>query len=300
MVLSFDQHKSNLDMEIWALLGATGATGSSVLRCLLDENFGCARSVQINILVRSRAKLLALFPEIDKDESISRRVEVIVGNSTDDTAVMNCVRGASVVFSCVGQNDSGFGITLYSATASALVKSLKTLRRQKLQDHSEHSSPTIIQLRSASLNTVLARQAPWPVRKLVHFCLYYSYNDLKRAVKLLTSAALEADKDGSPLLHYIFVDPPTLHDAQGTTRTGYRLIKTETQQTALSYADLGAAMCEIAERALDGELRDEPVGVTATGHVNTDWGILARHLLHGAFGRLGGALAAMFPVPMNI
>jgi hypothetical protein len=262
-------------MPTYALLGATGSAGSAVLRCLLSEP---PKHLKLNILVRSKSKLLKAFPKLEETSSL--RIRIVEGTSTDTAALEPCLENAAVLFMCVGQNESKRGSTLSYDTAAAIIDTLKNLR--KLQG-SEYRTPTTLQLRTASLNPALARQVPWLVHKIVSSCLHYNYADIKRACNLYESAAEES------LLDYIFVDPPTIHDADGTTRTGYKLILTEKQETALSYTDLGAALCEIAERA--AEFRNQAVGVTATSKVKATWGVLAGYLVGGARNRIMGLIA---------
>lgn len=263
-------------MPTYALLGATGSTGSAVLRCLLAEP---PNAIKLNILVRSKTKLLKTFPKLD--DSTALRTRIIESSSTDPVALQACLFDADVVFMCVGSNESRPGTTLSTDTAAAIITSLRHLRKQQEKNY---RPPTVIQLRTASLNPALACQAPRLVRRVVSFCLHHNYADIKRACSLYETAAAE---EGN-LLNYIFVDPPTIHDTEGTQRTGYKLISTETQETALSYADLGAAMCEIATRG--PELRNQPVGVTATGKVNVEWAVLAGYLVGGAKSRILGSM----------
>jgi hypothetical protein len=259
-------------MAIYALLGATGSTGSSVLRCLLSAP---PRDAKLNLLVRSKAKLLAAFPNLE--ENTSPKINIIEGNSTNSLNLQACLADASVVFMCIGQNESKRGSRLCYDTVSSILSAVKAIRAQQ---SNTFIAPTILQLRSASLNPVLARHAPYPVRKIVSFCLYYNYADIQRACALYEAAAIEG------LAEYIYVDPPTIHDAEGTQRTGYQLILTEKQATALSYADLGAAMCEIARRGK--EFKGMAVGVTAIGKVRETWGVLLGFLVDGGNNRVIG------------
>lgn len=273
-----------------AVLGATGATGEHVLRSLLANGSEWGVS-QINILVRSRKKLLRAFPRLENEGHPSLALRIYEGDSRDTDVVGACLEGVDIIFCCVGRNGSHPGTTLYSDTAAAIVGALEESRRtQAPTEKTLGRLLVVIQLRSASLNPDLASQAPWLVHKFVLFALHHSYSDLRQACALLASSAALGRSRGEPLLHFVFVDPPTLHDADGAAATGYELITTEPQKTALSYADLGAAMCEIAQKAYSGELRDQPIGVTATGRVRTSWGVLAPHLLWGAWGRIAAAL----------
>lgn len=267
-------------MSTYALLGATGSTGSGVLRCLLSEP---PAGATLNILVRSKSKLLQAFPKLD-ETTAAIRIRIVEGTSTDPAALEPCLDDAAVVFMCVGSNESRRGTTLSSDTAAAMVDALQRLRTRR---GAGYQTPTVLQLRTASLNPALARQAPRIVRAIVAFCMHHHYADMQRACALYESAATET------VLHYVWVDPPTIHDAAGTARTGHRLIATEAQRTALSYADLGAAMCEIARRR--AEFRNRPVGVTATGRVRATWRVLAGYLLTGARDRIVGWLTATRP-----
>ena len=117
---------------------------------------------------------------------------------------------------------------------------------------------------------------------MASFCFYYAYEDLDRACKLFDSSAADSPR----LLDYVFVDPPSIHDADGTTPTGYKLILDDKQEPALSYADLGAAFSEVAERR--HEFAGKAVGVTATGTVNQTVGTLFGYVATGAKGRIWG------------
>lgn len=88
-----------------AVLGATGATGEHVLRSLLANRleFGVA---QINILVRSRRKLLRAFPELETADSPFPALRLYEGDSRDVALVGACLEGVDIIISCVGQNGS--------------------------------------------------------------------------------------------------------------------------------------------------------------------------------------------------
>lgn len=58
------------------------------------------------------------------------------------------------------------------------------------------------------------------------------------------------------------------------------------QKPVLTYADLGAAFCEVAGRR--DELKGRAVGVGATGKVNETWNVLFWYILAGAKGRIWG------------
>ncbi|KIA75619.1 Averufin oxidase A [Aspergillus ustus] len=288
-------------MPTYALLGATGATGSSVLRHLLNthrapnanaaatsnSNSNPNPSLNLNILVRSKPKLLFTFPTLEShshshyptnSSSPGIQIQITEGSATDPTALDSVLHSACIIFMCVATNDSTIGRTLTQDTASAILASLRRLRHSS-KPRSLYVTPTLIQLRSASLNPPLAAQVPRFVSRAVRFCLAAQYADLAAACASYEQAA----RDEKGLLEYVLVDPPTLHDAFGhTPPTGHRLIEDnekERQAICLSYADLGVALCEVAGRA--GEYKGRAVGVTATGGVRMSWGVLAGYLFQG-------------------
>lgn len=171
-------------------------------------------------------------------------------------------------------------MTLIYDTTKAITS---ILQEHKRAQGPAYETPAIIQLRSASLNPKAAQ--PWIAKNGAWFCFYHIYKDLDRACKLYESSAEETPG----LLSYIFVDPPSIHDADGTQATGYKLFTDgfkEKQEGAMMYADLGEAFCEIAERK--EEFAGQGVFVSATGAVNVTWGPLMGYMAQGAKTRICG------------
>ena len=266
-------------MPTYALLGATGATGSSVLRHLLAEP---PKGLKLNILVRSRNKLLQAFPHLE--ETSAFEIRIIQGTSTESGALQKCLAGADAILVCVGTNDSRPGQSLMYDTAAAIVDTLKSL--QKI-DGNDYQLPTVLMLRAGPLNEFFAAHIPAPARFMLNFCLHFGYADLKRGADFYGSAVNEYPG----LLQVIFVDPPALHDAPGTERTGYEVVVNEQLNPMLSYADLGAAFCELAERR--EEFKGKGVGVGATGKVKTTWVSNVRFTLNGAKNRILHAIGLL-------
>ncbi|KAK5010701.1 hypothetical protein LTR28_008317 [Elasticomyces elasticus] len=261
-------------MPTYALLGATGSTGSAILRCLISQPL---KHLTLNIFVRSRSKLCKAFPDLERTSAF--KTNIIEGIPNDTIAMQECLKDADIVIACIGSNYSTPGISLIYDTTTATIDALEVHRKTQ---GSAYKPPTIIQLRSASLNPIFKAALPWFAQQVAPFCFYYIYEDLDRACKLLASSLI----DSPGLLDYIFVDPPSIHDADGTTPTGYKLILDEKQDPALSYADLGVAFCEVAERR--DEFVGKAVGVTATGTVNLTWGVLLGYMATGVKGRIWG------------
>lgn len=263
-------------MPVFTLLGATGSTGSSIVRSLLSKP---PADLTLNVFVRSKSKLLSAFPDLETTTLFV--ANIIEGTLDDTTAMQQCLKNVDVVMAVIGSNVSNSEITLIYDTAVAIVDALKV--HQKTQG-AAYKPPTIIQLRSASLNPILRATSPWIARTAASFCFYYIYADLERACTLFESVSTTTNPDTPALLSYIFVDPPSIHDPDGTVPTGYELILDAKQEPALSYADLGAAFCELAVRR--EEFLGNAVGVSATGHVNQVWGPLVGYMVAGVKSRI--------------
>jgi hypothetical protein len=86
---------------------------------------------------------------------------------------------------------------------------------------------------------------------------------------LFRPRALVVTDDRRRLIDNANGSPPSLHDPDGTQpATGYTLLTSpdpEIETLELSYADLGAAMCEVASRR--SEFVGQEVGVFRTGEI---------------------------------
>ncbi|MCJ1435053.1 hypothetical protein MMC27_004423 [Xylographa pallens] len=254
-------------MATYALLGATGGTGSAILRYLLEAP---PPRLQLQIFVRSKSKLLKAFPNLESKPPF--RVAITEGTPDDPAALQTCLRGASVVFMCIATNQCTPGLSICYDTTSAIIGALKALRQEQA---ASYAAPTILQLRSVNSNPTLAPKGSAIGHAVIRYCLHYVYADLERGCDLLAQTAA----DDPALLDYVFVDPPGLHDVDGTTRTGHELLVTELPKMNLSYADLGAAFCEVAERRK--EFKGMGVAVSATGPVTLTSSTLVGYVLTG-------------------
>ncbi|MCJ1421633.1 hypothetical protein MMC32_007999 [Xylographa parallela] len=255
-------------MATYALLGATGGTGSAILRYLLEAP---PPNLHLQIFVRSKSKLLKAFPDLESQAPF--RITITEGTPDDPTALQTCLRGATVVFMCIATNQCTPGLSICYDTTAAIIGALRALRQE--QQASSYAAPTVLQLRSLNSNPALALKGSAVAHAVLRYCLYYVYSDLDRGCELLAQTAA----DDPALLDYVFVDPPGLHDVDGTTRTGHELLLTELPKMNLSYADLGAAFCEVAERRT--EFRGMAVAVSATGPVTLTTSTLAGFVLTG-------------------
>lgn len=254
-------------MATYALLGATGSTGSAILRYLLEEP---PQIHKLKIFVRSKSKLLKAFSDIENKTPF--HVEIYEGTPDDDAALQKCLSGANVVFMCIATNQSTQGISICYVITTAIIAALKALRQKQA---ASYIVPTIVQLRSVNSNPIVGPRELSVPRFILRYCLYYAYADLDRGCDLLEQTATE----DPALLDYIFIDPPGLHDSEGTTLTGHELLVTELPKMNLGYADLGAGMCEVAERRKG--FKGKGIIVSATGPVNTTTSLLLGYVFTG-------------------
>lgn len=259
----------------YALLGATGSTGKAIIRSLLKQS---PEGLTLKIFVRSASKLHNTFPDLENSKAF--KAEIIEGTPDNSLALQKCLQDADVIFACIATNEAKAGISLAYDTANSIITALK----HNKENNPAYKTPTVLQLRSASLNETLKPSEPFVARNMAAFCFYHIYADLARACKLFISSAEESPG----LLKWIWVDPPSIHDADGTTPTGHRLLVggDTKQEPSLMYADLGEAMCEIAEKRK--ELEGQEVGVSATGKVNETWGVLMGYMVGGLKSRVWG------------
>ncbi|KAI9798331.1 MAG: hypothetical protein M1825_005380 [Sarcosagium campestre] len=208
----------------YAILGATGSTGSSILTYLLGRD-----DTRIKVYVRSRAKLLKAFPNLDEN----KKVQIFEGSIEDIEVISACVRDTKAVFSTVAINENVPHMRVAQHTAHCVVAALSTNRI------AEPSSkvPTVVVLSAGSVNPeVLDPQLP----KFAHWlfvsgALNYLNDDLKHA-----EAYYQLHKAWLP---FVFAHPANI--VKDVAR-GFELSTTK-YSMALSYADLGVAMVRMAD-----------------------------------------------------
>ncbi|KAK4234617.1 oxidoreductase AflX [Achaetomium macrosporum] len=239
----------------YAVLGATGNTGTALIRQLLKKP-----EVRIHAYCRNRAKLLRLVPEVKVEEG--DRVRVFEGSIHESELITSCIRGCKAVLLVVSTNDNIPGCRMAQDTALAVVRALRDLGAQDLRSaHPTHRPlPRVVLLSSASLDEQLSRKLPYLARLVLHRAASNVYHDIAKAEEILRA---EAD-----WLTAVYVKPGALsHDIQ----RGHALSFTD-ESGPLSFLDLAAAMIEAAddERGLyDGK----SVGVVAVnGTAKFPWG----------------------------
>jgi putative NADH-flavin reductase len=209
-------------MSAYAVLGATGSTGGSILRVL-----NATPTNKIHALVRSRSKLEKLHPSSTSNPNIT----VFEGSISNADNLARCLTGVKAAFLCVAASDNIPDCTIAQDTAHAVVSALQGLRKRD----ANFKPPRLIVLSSASLDDKFWVGIPSLVHKMLFAAMYYVYTDLQKA-----EAFLSQHEDWLTITH---VMPGGIsHDVQ----RGHKLSATE-QQTFISFLDVAAGMVEAAD-----------------------------------------------------
>jgi len=209
-------------MSAYAILGATGQVGGSILKLL-----GSSPENNINVLVRSRAKLEKSYPSL----SSKLNIRVFEGNVSDVATLAQCLEGTRTVFLTTAVTDNDPGVSIAVDTAHAVISALDSLKAKDTY----FKPPRLVVLSSAAMDERFWRNVPALVHKFVYAAHSYIYDDLARAETYL--------RQYEDWLDMTFVMPGGLtHDVQ----QGHEL-SAEYQQTYISFLDLAAGMIEVAD-----------------------------------------------------
>lgn len=204
----------------YAVLGATGSTGSSLLAILLQRS-----NVKIHAYCRSKEKLLKQFPGIEDNKN----VEIFTGRLEDTQLMANCLSGTRAAFHAVAVNHNRPGCSVCMDTSKVIITALKELKAK------DQRLPKLIVLSSSSTEHRLVQQVPRIIEGVLYCAFSYVYSDLKEAEKFLRSHG--------DLVSSSFVKPSALsHD----TQKGHT-ISMVNSRGPMSFLDLAAGMVEIAD-----------------------------------------------------
>ncbi|MCJ1468500.1 hypothetical protein MMC07_007129 [Pseudocyphellaria aurata] len=224
-------------MPTYAIIGATGATGSALLTLLLDKT----PKTTIHAYARSKPKLLAQQPSLAFNSS----VRIFDGSLTDIPLIASCISGVDAIFVVVGVNENVPGVRIAQDTAHTLVAALcyngHTRSTGSEANGSDATpSPRLIFLSSSSVNPDMFVDAPQFVRWLLTTAFKHTYADLALAESYL--------RLHRSWLHATFIQPGGLVDEK---QKGHDLRLSGREKkpgsTFLSYLDLAAGMIEVAE-----------------------------------------------------
>ena len=209
-------------MSVYAILGATGQFGGSILEVLARQP-----EATIHCFVRSTARLNSKYPKICS----SANVQVFEGDISNIVMLADCLRGTRAAFLTVAETLSRPGIRIAQDQAEAVVGALQQLQKEK--DHVK--LPVLVMLSSsgAEIEPKFSLGVPWPARKLLWAALYYIYTDLIEAERYLRT---------QDWLDVVYFKPGgTSHDIQ----RGHELSEVD-HQTFVSFLDVAAGMVECA------------------------------------------------------
>ncbi|KAI9798075.1 MAG: hypothetical protein M1833_004972 [Piccolia ochrophora] len=211
-------------MPSYAILGATGSTGSSILAHLLTR-----ADAHINLYVRSHAKLLQQNPGLED----KKHVRIFAGSMDDISLLADCVRGTDAVFSTVAINENVPHMRIAQHAAQCVVAALSN----NLVADPSAKVPRVVVLSAAS---IAASVLDPPLSAFEHWmfvtaALNYLNDDLRHAEAYY--------RMHSKWLPVTFAQPANIaHDKA----RGFDLSTTKYSQR-ISYADLGAGMVQMAD-----------------------------------------------------
>lgn len=247
----------------YAILGATGQTGGSVLQVLAAER----PDVRVNCLVRSRPKLERMYPDI----VASPRVNVFEGQISDSPLLTDCIRGTEAVFMCVASPDNKPHLRIARDQAEAVVAALEDLREEQQQQQpaegrgeksgagTKTALPLLVMLSSAETDEArFCADIPWPVRRLLFTANWWVYTDLIAAERYL--------QERSGWVDVVFMKPGGIST---DARRGH-VLSTEGSQTFVSFLDVAGGMVQCAD---EGAARwaGGSVSVLSRGKARVEW-----------------------------
>ncbi|PVH89163.1 hypothetical protein DL98DRAFT_523966 [Cadophora sp. DSE1049] len=211
-------------MPAYAVLGATGTVGQSLLNFILQSPTN-----GIHAYCRSSQKLKNLSPSI----ATNKQVKIFDGSLQDTSLLANRLQGTNAAFLAIAEVKNKPGCSIAQETAHAVVSALSLLRKQ----NGDQKLPRLVVLSSASLDHSLMSPTPAFILNILYRANSHIYDDLRAAENFLLS------KENESLVSATFVRPGALsHD----TQKGHYL-SLEKAEMPLSFLDLAAGMLEIAE-----------------------------------------------------
>ncbi|KAH6667443.1 hypothetical protein B0J14DRAFT_602264 [Halenospora varia] len=246
-----------------AIFGATGQTGRVVVRQLSAQ--AESNALQLQIYVRTKAKLVDLFPDIDTKS----HVRIFEGALTDVEVVRNTLAGAQIIVCTLGENKNLPGVRVQRDGADSIVAALKDHKAQQ----EGWEKPHIFYLSSSTYNARFAAARPPLVHWLIETAFSHPYADLVKAQTKLV--------EYSSLLSITLIQPPVLIEEDGT---GHE-ISTEFVRLAVSYEDLGSGFVEMILEdqyqelpavGVSSKLGDRPMRYAPEIFRRIFWGLLAQ------------------------
>lgn len=213
-------------MSAYAIIGATGKTGSSLLTLLLKNPKNT-----VHAYVRSKPKLLTQFPHLEENQN----VHIFEGALNNISMLASCISGVSTIFSVIGENENTPGLRIVQDSAQGIVAALCHLGCVK----GTEKTPKVIMLSSASLNPEMSSEGPAIGHWVVWRAMSNAYADVGRAEEYL--------RLHKSWLRVTFIQPGALVEDE---QKGHVLtLDRKGAVPFVSYLDLAAGMIEVAEVA---------------------------------------------------
>ncbi|KAI9676325.1 MAG: hypothetical protein M1817_000482 [Caeruleum heppii] len=230
-------------MPRYAILGATGQTGSELVKFLLPQE-----SVQLNIYARSASRIDSVIPETRP----AKNARIYTGDLSDVSLLTACLQDVDVIFSAVAQNANEPTVDVAQRSAHSIVSALERVRNRS--PDSRWTCPTLIFLSSASLNPILGEDTPRFIRWILHQALFHVYEDLSIATTYLRSHSW---------IPLVLPQPGGLVNDEAR---GVRISEKELTPL-ISYADLARGMVRMGqeEAAHAGTWAGKEVGLSSLG-----------------------------------
>ncbi|KAG7287771.1 hypothetical protein NEMBOFW57_007286 [Staphylotrichum longicolle] len=228
-------------MPTYAVLGATGNTGTALIQILLHSPDN-----QVHAFCRSKAKLSRLLPEAVTNPQL----RIFEGTIDEVPTLASCIRSTLAVFLVTSTNDNVPGFRVGQDLAANVVLALReNLKLQTLPSTTAvGTTPKLILLSSATIDAVLSRNTPYLLHRVLLWSASHVYADLRETEALL--------RKEETWVKTIFIKPGALSvDIQ----RGHALSLTD-ESSPLSYLDLAAGMIEAANNE-EGKYDMQNVGV---------------------------------------
>jgi putative NADH-flavin reductase len=209
-------------MPTYAVLGATGNTGQSLLKVITQNPTN-----KVHAYCRSKSKLQNLQPDI----IASQNVQIFEGGLKNTEIIRDCIKDTHAVFLAVAVGGNVPGNTIAQDTARVVIAAMEQLRTA----NTAAKLPKIIVLSAAATEKSFNNNIPAFALNLLLRAESNVYNDLKAAEILL--------RKEENWLSMTFLKPGALTI---DTQKGHRLT-TQPPKGVVSFMDLAAAMVEVAD-----------------------------------------------------
>jgi putative NADH-flavin reductase len=213
-------------MARFAILGATGATGQQLVKQLLKSP-----ERELNLYIRSKSKLLKIFPDIETDP----RIHLFEGSMNELELLGSCIFSTQAVFSVIASNDNMPGMTIAYDAAASILGALRILKDKGRVVQQQR----IVVLSAEPVNENLHRGSSPFQHWVIYHAFWHIYKDLERAEDLYIQAAKEHGE-----IDVKFVQPGAIlkGDQSGTVQ-----LSENDHTAAVTYGDVAIAMIQAGE-----------------------------------------------------